>query len=124
MDHLPLHTFHRCVRRYGGQRRARSFSCLDQFLCMAFAQITARRSLRDLEICLRAQSNKLYHLGIRGGIARNTLAHANEVRDWRIWQDFAQALTRIVRPLSKTRTWDWNSTTQSTRSTPRPSISA
>ena len=99
MDHLPLHTFHRCVRRYGGQRRARSFSCLDQFLCMAFAQITARRSLRDLEICLRAQSNKLYHLGIRGGIARNTLAHANEVPDWRIWQDFAQALIRIVRPL-------------------------
>ena len=99
MDHLPLHTFHRCVQRYGGEQRARSFSCLDQFLCMAFAQITARRSLRDLEICLRAQSNKLYHLGIRGGIARNTLAHANEVRDWRIWQDFAQALIRIARPL-------------------------
>ena len=99
MDHLPLHTFHRCVERYGGQRRARSFSCLDQFLCMAFAQLTGRRSLRDLEICLRAQSNKLYHLGIRGGIARNTLAHANEVRDWRIWQAFAQALIRIARPL-------------------------
>ena len=99
MDHLPLHTLHRCVRHYGGHRRARSFSCLDQFLCMAFAQITGRRSLRDLEICLRAQSNKLYHLGIRGGIARNTLAHANEVRDWRIWQDFALALIRIARPL-------------------------
>ena len=99
MDHLPLHTLHRCVRHYGGHRRARSFSCLDQFLCMAFAQITGRRSLRDLEICLRAQSNKLYHLGIRGGIARNTLAHANEVRDWRIWQDFGLALIRIARPL-------------------------
>ncbi len=99
MDHLPVHTFHRCVQHYGGHRRSRSFSCLDQFLCMAFAQLTGRRSLRELEICLRAQRNKLYHIGIRGGIARNTLAPANEVRDWRIWQDFAQALIRIARPL-------------------------
>ena len=99
MDHLPLHTFHRCVQRYGGHRRVRSFSCLDQFLCMAFAQITGRRSLRDLEIALRTQSSKLYHMGIRGGIARTTLADANEVRDWRIWQDFGQALIRIARPL-------------------------
>lgn len=99
MDHLPLHTFHRCVQRFGGHRRVRSFSCLDQFLCMAFAQITGRRSLRDLEICLRAQSNKLYHMGIRGGIARSTLADANEVGHWRIGQDFAQALIRLARPL-------------------------
>lgn len=99
MDHLPLHTLHRCVERYHGHHRVRSFSCLDQFLCMAFAQITGRRSLRDLVICLRAQRSKLYHMGIRGGIARTTLADANEVRDWRIWQDFAQALIRIARPL-------------------------
>ena len=99
MDHLPLHTFHRCVRRYGGHRRVRSFSCLDQFLCMAFAQITGRRSLCDLEIALRTQRSKLYHMGIRSGIARTTLADANEVRDWRIWQDFGQALIRIARPL-------------------------
>ena len=99
MAHLPLHTFHRCVQRYGGDRRVRSFSCLDQFLCMAFAQITGRRSLRDLEIALRTQSSKLYHMGIRGGIARSTLADANELRDWRIWQDFGQALIRIARPL-------------------------
>ena len=99
MDHLPLHTLHRCAQRYGGDRRVRSFSCLDQFLCMAFAQITGRRSLRDLEICLRAQPTKLYHMGLRGGIARTTLADANERRDWRIWQDFAHALIRIARPL-------------------------
>ena len=99
MDHMPLHTLHRCVQRYGGHRRVRSFSCLDQFLCMAFAQITGRRSLRDLEIALRSQSSKLYHMGIRGGIARSTLADANELRDWRIWQDFGQALIRIARPL-------------------------
>ena len=99
MDHLPLHTLHRCVERYGGNRHVRSFSCLDQFLCMAFAQLTGRRSLRDLVICLRAQRSKLYHMGIRGGIARTTLADANEVRDWHIWQDFAQALIRIARPL-------------------------
>ena len=99
MDPLPLPTFQRCVQRYGGHRRVRSCSCLDQFLCMAFAQITARRSLRALEICLRAQSNKLYPRGMRGGMARSTLADANEVRDWRIWQDFAQALIRLARPL-------------------------
>ena len=99
MDHLPLHTFQRCVERYGGNRRVRSFSCLDQFLCMAFSQLTGRRSLRDLEICLRARRNKLYHMGIRGGVARNTLAKANEERNWKIYADFAQALIRIARPL-------------------------
>ena len=99
MDHLPLHRFHRCVRRYDGNRHARSFSCLEEFLCMAFAHITGRRSLRDLVICLRAHRSKLYHMGIRGEIARSTLADANEVRDWKIWQDLAQALIRISRPL-------------------------
>lgn len=99
MDHLPLHTLHRCVERCHGDRRVRSFSCLDQFLCMAFAQITGWRSLRDLAICLRAQRSKLYHMGIHGDIARTTLADADEVRDWRIWQDFAQALIGVARPL-------------------------
>jgi hypothetical protein len=77
MDHLPLHTFHRCVARYSGEHKVKRFSCLDQYLCMAFARLTYRESLRDIEACLRAQSSKLYHLGIRGSIARNTLANAN-----------------------------------------------
>ena len=84
MQHLPLSTFRRCVARYRGQFKVKSFSCLDQFLCMAFAQLTYRESLRDTEVCLRAQRSKLYHLGIRSVVARNTLANANAVRDWRI----------------------------------------
>lgn len=99
VDHLPLHTFHRCVARYRGQRKVKSFSCLDQYLCMAFAQLTYRESLRDIETCLRAQSSKLYHMGIRGSVARSTLADANEVRDWRIYADFAQSLIRIAQRL-------------------------
>ena len=99
IDHLPLHGFRRCVRRYGGDQRLRSFSCLDQYLCMAFAQLTYRESLRDIEACLRAQHTKLYHMGIRGRVARATLADANEKRDWRIHADFAQALIRTARPL-------------------------
>ena len=99
IDHLPLHSFRRCVHRYGGDHRLRSFSCLDQYLCMAFAQLTYRESLRDIEACLRAQHTKLYHMGIRGRVARATLADANEKRDWRIHADFAQALIRIARPL-------------------------
>ncbi len=99
MEHLPLHTFRRIVARYAGERRVKSFSCLDQFLCMAFAQLTFRESLRDIEACLRAQQSKLYHLGIRSTVARNTLAHANTVRDWRIYADFAQSLISIARPL-------------------------
>lgn len=98
-DHLPLHTFQRCVRRYGGNHKIKSFTCLDQYLCMAFAQLTYRESLRDIEVCLRAQSGKLYHMGIRGGIARNTLANANKIRDWRIYADFAQSLIHIARKL-------------------------
>jgi hypothetical protein len=99
MQHLPLTTFRRCVTRYRGTFKVKSFSCLDQFLCMAFAQLTFRESLRDIEVCLRAQSSKLYHLGIRSAVARNTLANANAVRDWRIYADFAQSLISIARPL-------------------------
>ena len=111
MDHLPLHTLQRCALRYGGDRQVRSFSCLDQFLCMGFAQITGRRSLPDLEISLCAQPTKLYHIGLRGGIVRSTLADANERRYWRIWQDFADALIRIAARCTSTRTCSWNSTT-------------
>ena len=99
MQHLPLTTFRRCVTRYQGERKVKSFSCLDQFLCMAFAQLTYRESLRDIEACLRAQQSKLYHLGIRATVAHNTLANANAVRDWRIYADFAQSLIGIARPL-------------------------
>jgi hypothetical protein len=99
MQHLPLTTFRRCVSRYRGERKLHSFSCLDQFLSMAFAQLTFRESLRDIESCLRAQRSKLYHLGIRSAVARNTLANANAVRDWRIYADFAQSLIGIARPL-------------------------
>ena len=99
IDHLPLHTFYRCVQRYRGHYKVQSFSCLDQYLCMAFAQLTYRDSLRDVETCLRAQKAKLYHMGIRGHVPRATLADANERRDWRIHADFAQALIVIARPL-------------------------
>ncbi len=98
-QHLPLTTFRRCVARYGGEHKVKSFSCLDQYLCMAFAQLTYRESLRDIEACLRAQESKLYHLGIQGRVSRSTLADANEVRDWRIYADFAQSLIRIARRL-------------------------
>ncbi len=92
MDHLPTHEFRKCVQRYAGNHRVRSFSCWDQFLCMAFAQLTYRESLRDIIACLRSQQRRLYHLGIRGSVSRSTLADANEGRDWRINADFAQVL--------------------------------
>src|SRR6266487_1880692 len=98
MQHLPLTTFRRCVARYRGEHKVQLFSCLDQFLSMAFAQLTFRESLRDIEACLRAQHTKLYHLGIRPTVARNTLANANAVRDWRIYADFAQSPIAIARP--------------------------
>jgi len=98
-QHLPLTTLRRCVARYRGDHKVISFSCLDQYLCMAFAQLTYRESLRDIEACLRAQSGKLYHLGIRGTVARSTLADANENRDWRIYAEFAQSLIGIARRL-------------------------
>ena len=99
MSHLPLTTFRRCVARYDGAHKVKHFTCLDQFLCMAFAQLTYRESLRDIEACLRAAPAKLYHMGIRSQISRNTLAHANQVRDWRIYADFAHALIRVARDL-------------------------
>lgn len=99
MEFLPHPEFQRCVRRYDGGSRVRTFSCWDQFLCMAFAQLTFRESLRDIEACLRSLGAKLYHLGIRGCVARSTLADANEHRDWRIYADLAQVLIQIARPL-------------------------
>src|SRR5579864_7895466 len=98
-QHLPLTTFRRCVTRYDGEHKVKSFSCLDQYLSMAFAQLTYRESLRDIEACLRAQEGKLYHMGIKSRISRSTLADANEVRDWRIYADFAQSLIGIARRL-------------------------
>ena len=99
MDFLPEYQFQKCVARYKGDNRIRSFSCWDQFLCMAFAQLTYRESLRDIETCMRALRNKLYHMGIRGKISRSTLADANEKRDWRIYADFAQVLIHEARKL-------------------------
>jgi hypothetical protein len=100
MDHLPWHVFRRCVARYGGDHKIKRFSCLDQFRCFAFAQLTWRESLRDIEACLRAQSSKLYHLGFRSPrITRNTMSNANAVRDWRIYADFAQHLIGVAREL-------------------------
>jgi hypothetical protein len=99
MDFLPLYEFHKCVRRYHGDYKVHSFTCLDQFLCMAFAQLTFRESLRDIESCLRSMQDRLYHMGIRGQISRNTLANANNQRDWRIYADFAQVLIRCAREL-------------------------
>ena len=96
---LPDREFRRCVARYDGDIRLRSFSCWDQYLTMAFAQLTYRESLRDIEACLRSMHGKLYHMGFHGKVARSTLADANESRDWRIYADFAQVLIRIARPL-------------------------
>jgi hypothetical protein len=99
MDHLPAHTLRRCVQRYQGHYKVKNFSCIDQYRCMAFAQLTYRESLRDIEVCLRAQQSKLYHMGIRATVARSTLADANRARDWRIYADFAQALIHTARRL-------------------------
>ena len=99
MEHLPLHTFRRCVARYKGDRKVQHFTCLDQYLCLAFAQLTYRESLRDIEACLRAQRHKLYHMGIRSLPSRSTIADANETRDWRMHADFAQSLIATARKL-------------------------
>ena len=99
MDFLPRYEFNKCVDRYHGNYKVQSFSCTDQFLSMAFAQLTYRESLRAIETSLRAMPSKLYHMGIRGTIARSTLADANENRDWRIYADFAQVLINIARRL-------------------------
>lgn len=99
MEQLPKSRFHHLVDQYGGHRKVKSFSCGDPYRCMAFAQLTYRSSLRDIEACLHAQSSKLYHMGIRGGVARNTLANANNVRDWRLHASFAQHLITQARGL-------------------------
>src|SRR5664279_3994092 len=98
-EHLPAYEFQKCVDRYRGDSHFRGFSCLDQYLAMAFAQLTYRESLRDIEACLRAVASKLYHMGLRGKVSRTTLADANESHDWRIFADFAQVLIGIARPL-------------------------
>ena len=99
LDHLPSYEFQKCVTRYRGDYQQKTFSCWDQYLSMAFAQLTYRDSLRDIEVCLRSMQGKLYHMGFRGKVARSTLADANESRDWRIYADFAQVLIGIARPL-------------------------
>ena len=99
MDFLPAYEFRQCVERYNGNYKIKSFTCMDQFLCMAFAQLTYRESLRDIQACLRAAKQKLYHMGIRGKVSRNTLANANQVRNWRIYADFAQVLIGTARAL-------------------------
>lgn len=99
MEFLPDYEFCKCVERYHGNRKIKSFSCSDQFRCMAFAQLTYRESLRDIQSCLRATQRKLYHMGIRGKVSRNTLANANQVRNWRIYADFAQVLIAEARRL-------------------------
>jgi hypothetical protein len=99
MDFLPTYEFNQCVKRYHGNYKIKSFSCWDQFLCMAFAQLTYRESLRDIQACLRSAQRKTYHMGIRGKVSRNTLAHANQVRDWRIYADFAHVLISQARRL-------------------------
>ena len=98
-DHLPFHIFRKCVKHYQDERYVKRFRCLDQFLVMAFGQLTHRESLRDIESCLRAQNNKLYHMGIRSIISRSTLADANEQRNWKIHAKFAQSLIKIARLL-------------------------
>ncbi|MCJ7617992.1 MAG: IS4 family transposase [Desulfobacterales bacterium] len=99
MEYVPMHAFRRCVKKYQGNYKVISFSCLDQYLCMAFAQLTQRDSLRNIATCLRSMQNKLYHMGFRGKISRSTLAEANENRDWRIYADFAQVLIHQARDL-------------------------
>lgn len=99
MEFLPFYEFRKCVERYHGDYKVKSFTCMDQFLCLAFAQLTFRESLRDIEACLRSMQSKLYHMGIRGRVSRNTLSNANNQRDWHIYADFAQILIHKARPL-------------------------
>jgi len=99
LEHFPYYEFTKCVKRYDGEYKVKSFSCLDQFIAMAFAQLTLRESLRDIETCLRAMQSKLYHVGLRGRVSRNTLANANSQRDWKIYADFALILIGIARRL-------------------------
>ena len=104
LDHLPRYEFTRCVKQYNGNHRVRRFSCYDQFLCLAFAQLTYRESLRDIETCLNSHQQQLYHIGFRGQVSRSTLADAGEVRDYRIYQDFAGHLMSVARKLYQNET--------------------
>ena len=106
MEHLPQHKFRQCVERYKGNYKIRTFSCWNQFLCMSFAQLTYRESLRDIETCLRAMQNKLYHMGIKSKVSKSTLADANEKRDYRIYEDFAKILIAIARKLYATEEFE------------------
>ena len=124
MDFLPWTTFSRIVARYGGDRGVRGFKCTEQFRAMAFAQLTWRESLRDIEVCLSAQSSNLYHMGFRSAVKRSTLADANETRDGRIWAEFAQRLIAQARELYKSETLGIELTETVYASTPRPSTSA
>ena len=119
MELVPKYEFQLCVDRYQGNRYVKGFSCWDQFLCLAFAQLTDRTRLRDIETCLRAQQAKLYHMGFRGRISRSTLADANEARDWRIFRDFAQVLIGRARELYRTTPLgvDWSETVYAFEST-------
>ena len=99
MDHFPWSIFQQCVTRYDGDKHVKAFTCSDQYRCMAFTQLTYRLSLREIETCLRTQATKLYHMGIRGGVSRNTLAYVNQSRNWKIYAEFAQNLIHIVRIL-------------------------
>jgi len=99
IEFFPQYEFRKCVERYQGNYYVKSFSCWNQFLCMVFAQLTYRESLRDIESCLRSLKNKLYHMGIRGNISRSTLAYTNERRNWRIYADFAKILTHKAKKL-------------------------
>jgi transposase len=105
VDFMPMYIFRRCVARYQGNYKVKSFTCLDQYLCMAFAQVTYRESLRDIEACLRAQRHKVYHMGIRGKVSRSTLSDANEQRDWQIYADLAHFLIKTARELYSTETF-------------------
>jgi Domain of unknown function (DUF4372) len=96
MDFVPWTSFARSVVRHGGDHRVRRFSCAEQYRAMAFAQLTYRESLRDIEACLNAQTNNLYAMGFRAPVYRSTLAYANELRDWRIYADLAQRLRQLL----------------------------
>ena len=122
MDFVPRHQFNKCVLRYRGNYRARQFKCYDQFLCMAFAQLTGRESLRDIETCLRAMQPKLYHAGIQGNVSKSTLADANEKRDWRIYAEFAQCSLARRESCTPKTTSEYNSKRPRMSSIPAPSI--
>jgi len=122
LEHLPRYEFDKFVKKYEGNHRVRSFPCYDQFLCIAYAQLTYRESLRDIETCLNSHHEKLYHIGFRGQISRSTMADAGEMRDYRIYQDFAYHLISIARKLYQNKNWRSIWIILSMLSTQRPSI--